>query len=135
MVRNCSGRKPPQVWHAWLRNATRLSHPASQDERRRGGCDSRVYHRPVVESVQGRSKTVEREMRLPGCFGGIVVAAALSAQTIQYPGMVLRGGKVITMDGQDRIAEAVAVTGNRITAAGSNADLAPMVGPHTQVIE
>ena len=60
---------------------------------------------------------------------------SLGAQTAQVADLVLRGGKVITMDGQDRITEAVAVTGNRITAAGSNAEVARFAGPQTQVIE
>ncbi len=74
-------------------------------------------------------------MKLRACFWGMVLAGALAAQTAQFPDLLLRGGKVITMDGQDRITEAVAVTGNRITAAGSNAELSRLVGPHTQVIE
>jgi predicted amidohydrolase YtcJ len=59
----------------------------------------------------------------------------LSAQQAQFADLVLRGGRVITMDGQDRIAEAVAVNGNRITAIGSNAELGRLAGPGTRVIE
>ena len=39
----------------------------------------------------------------------LTVFPFLSAQQPPYADLVLRGGKVITVDGQDRIAEAVAV--------------------------
>jgi predicted amidohydrolase YtcJ len=61
--------------------------------------------------------------------------AAASAQTGPFADLVLRGGKVITVDGQDRIGGAVALTGNRITSVGSNSDIARLIGPQTQVIE
>jgi predicted amidohydrolase YtcJ len=48
---------------------------------------------------------------------------------------VLRGGKVITVDEKDRIAEAVALTGNRIIAVGSSDEIGRFVGPGTKVIE
>ncbi|MGH9337100.1 MAG: amidohydrolase, partial [Vicinamibacteria bacterium] len=47
----------------------------------------------------------------------------------------LRGGKVITVDPADRIAEAVAVEGNRIAAVGTVAEIAPRIGPDTRVID
>ncbi len=65
----------------------------------------------------------------------LTVFPFLSAQQPPYADLVLRGGKVITVDGQDRIAEAVAVTANRITAIGSTSEIARLVGPQTKVIE
>lgn len=59
----------------------------------------------------------------------------LAAQQTRYADLVLRGGQVITVDLQNRIAEAVAVTGNRITAIGSNQEISGLVGPQTKVIE
>lgn len=49
--------------------------------------------------------------------------------------VVLRGGKVVTLDGQRRIAQAVAVRNGRIAFVGSNADAARQIGAGTQVIE
>lgn len=69
------------------------------------------------------------------CLGWVALAMTLSAQTTPFADLVVRGGKVITMDGQDRIAEAVAVTGNCITAAGSNEEIAGFIGSRTRVIE
>jgi hypothetical protein len=47
---------------------------------------------------------------------------------------LLRGGRVITLD-RGRSAEAVALRGEHILAVGSDAELAPLAGPHTAVTE
>jgi predicted amidohydrolase YtcJ len=49
--------------------------------------------------------------------------------------LVLRNGKVVTMDSTAPQAQAVAVTGDRITAVGSDADIKQYVGPNTKVID
>ncbi|MCW5667131.1 MAG: amidohydrolase [Piscinibacter sp.] len=49
--------------------------------------------------------------------------------------VVLRGGKVVTMDGQRRIAQALAVRDGRITFVGTDAEAAGHIGARTQVIE
>src|SRR5581483_2123766 len=48
---------------------------------------------------------------------------------------VFRGGRVITVDPQNHIASAVAIVGNRIVAVGGNDDVAPLVGPRTEIVE
>ena len=68
----------------------------------------------------------------------VVALAALStalAQPAPFADLIVRGGKVITMDSQERTAEAVAVTGNRIVAIGSNVEVERLVGPQTKIIE
>lgn len=49
--------------------------------------------------------------------------------------LVLVGGNVITVDAQDRIAQAIAVTGERITAVGTDAEIRRYVGDGTRVVE
>lgn len=49
--------------------------------------------------------------------------------------LVLRGGKVVTVDPDLGEAQAVAITGHTITAVGSDEDIAAYVGPNTEVIE
>ncbi|HEX3176548.1 MAG TPA: amidohydrolase [Methylomirabilota bacterium] len=49
--------------------------------------------------------------------------------------LVFLGGRVHTVDARDSIAQAVAVAGNRIVAVGADADVRPLVGPRTDVIE
>ena len=48
---------------------------------------------------------------------------------------LLRGGHVLTLDGAGRSAEAIALRGEHIVAVGGNAELAPLIGPATEVIE
>lgn len=49
--------------------------------------------------------------------------------------IVLRGGKVLTVDGDFSTAEAVAVMGDKIVFVGSSADVEGYVGANTEVIE
>jgi predicted amidohydrolase YtcJ len=49
--------------------------------------------------------------------------------------LVLRGGKVITVDAGWNVAQAVAVRGGRFVAIGDDATVAHYVGPNTQVVE
>jgi hypothetical protein len=49
--------------------------------------------------------------------------------------LVLRGGRVQTMDMASRWVEAVAVRGGRILAVGTDRELAPLVGSSTRLIE
>jgi predicted amidohydrolase YtcJ len=89
--------------------------------------------------LAGLSALVLTTSTSPGT--AIPVSQALRAQGgAPAPGatvadLVLRGGKVITVDAQDRITTAVAVVGNRIAATGSGQEIARFVGPATRVIE
>jgi predicted amidohydrolase YtcJ len=49
--------------------------------------------------------------------------------------LVLRGGKVVTLDRRSSIAQAVAVVGDRIAAVGRDADVRPFAGPATRVVD
>jgi hypothetical protein len=60
-----------------------------------------------------------------GCGGGDVETAEV----------VLRGGKVVTMNGRGTMAQAVAVREGRIVFVGTDADAAKRIGPDTRVIE
>src|SRR5262245_20663716 len=70
-----------------------------------------------------------------------VAAASLvwsaSAQVQQRPpaDRVLLNGQVLTVDANDSVAEAVAISGGRIVAVGSTSDVRGWVGPSTDVID
>ena len=49
--------------------------------------------------------------------------------------VVLRGGLVVTMDDAQPRAQALAIGGDRIVAVGTDADIAPRIGPVTRVID
>jgi predicted amidohydrolase YtcJ len=64
-----------------------------------------------------------------GCSPRPAAAAAAPAD------LVLRNGKIVTMDASRPQGQAVAITGDRITAVGSDADIQPFIGPRTRVID
>jgi predicted amidohydrolase YtcJ len=66
----------------------------------------------------------------------IVLSVALtSAQTIQPATLVLRNGKIVTVDAATPEAQAIAIRGDRIEAVGTNDSIQRYIGPSTQVID
>ncbi|MGO0059605.1 amidohydrolase [Brevibacillus fluminis] len=51
------------------------------------------------------------------------------------PDVVFLHGEVVTVDQQNRIAEAVAVKDGKIVAVGTSEEIRQMVGPHTKVVD
>jgi predicted amidohydrolase YtcJ len=71
-----------------------------------------------------------------------VVAGPAAAQIqpvppelLAYPNLVILNGKVLTVDAQFTVAEAVAMRDGRILAVGTNADIKRLVGPQTRVVD
>ncbi len=73
----------------------------------------------------------------PFTRAGIALLAALAPLSAQVAraDLVLLHGKIITVDAGDRIAQAVAITGDRIVAVGTDAEIAKRIGPRTQRID
>jgi len=68
----------------------------------------------------------------------IAIAATIALAPIvlaQPADLILRGGRVITVDASWRIAEGVAIRGGRFVAIGDNAAVDVLRGPQTQVVE
>ncbi len=64
--------------------------------------------------------------------------AAVAAATCAQPrpaDLVFEKGAVYTVDGTRSWAEAVAVSGGRIVAVGTNSAIAPWIGPNTKVVD
>ena len=55
--------------------------------------------------------------------------------TVEPATMVLRNGKVVTVDESRPEAQAIAIRGDRIAAVGSNAEIQRYIGASTQVID
>jgi len=81
-------------------------------------------------------------------FGVVLIAAAVlvaaaSEMRGQSPGspprqpadLVLRGGKIVTLDDVRPVVEALAVSGDTIVAVGPNPEIQAYVGPNTKVID
>jgi hypothetical protein len=78
-------------------------------------------------------------------FIGLVILATLSthpawlapqtpASHVDEADLVLIEGKIITVDSNDSIAQAVAVKAGRIVTAGSNSEVSKLIGKQTQVV-
>ena len=65
----------------------------------------------------------------------VVSLVSCSYSPIQPAALVLRGGKIATVDPSFSFVEAVAVSGDTIIAAGTDSDIGRYVGPNTKVIE
>jgi hypothetical protein len=61
--------------------------------------------------------------------------AALAPAQQQAPDLVLSNGKIITVDDRFTIAQAVAITGGRFVAVGSNQEILRLAGPNTHRID
>jgi predicted amidohydrolase YtcJ len=69
-------------------------------------------------------------------LSAFLVTFALATSALAQPAdLVLRGGRVITVDKDWRIAQAVAIRDGRFLAVGDDAAIAGHIGPNTQVIE
>lgn len=64
-----------------------------------------------------------------------VVAACGGSDATAPATLVLRGGRVHTMDGHRTVASAIAIRGERIAAVGDDALASALIGPGTEVIE
>ena len=83
-----------------------------------------------------RSILVVSVLALGACSGGSQDASDSVAMPDVAPAdLVLRGGKVATVDPALGNAEAVAVNGYRITVVGNNEEISAYIGPETEVIE
>ena len=62
-------------------------------------------------------------------------AAQAAAPAVTPADLVLRGGKVATVDSALGDQQAIALTGHEITAVGSNEAISAYIGPETEVVE
>jgi len=72
---------------------------------------------------------------LAGCGGGDEAAPAIEVASSPPADLLLRNGYVYTVDAQRSVAQAVAVVDGTIMAVGSDAELLPLAGPDTEVID
>ena len=85
------------------------------------------------ELSQFRTATIMHNTIL--AFATAVCFVANGALAIAAPTRILLNGVVLTMDANDRVAEAIAIDGGRIVAVGSNADIRKMAGAGTDIVD
>lgn len=67
--------------------------------------------------------------------GGAPHAQRQAPAPVRPADLVLRGGKIVTVDPAKPEAQALAVTGDTISAIGSAQEIQPYIGPNTRVID
>lgn len=65
----------------------------------------------------------------------LTAVACRSAPSVEPATMVLRGGRIATVEAARPEVQALAVRGDTIVALGTNEEIAPFVSPQTEVIE
>ena len=73
---------------------------------------------------------------LTGIFGIMLTARAqVPAELIEYPDTILHNGKILTVDEDFSVAEAVAIRDGEFLAVGTNQEVLRLRGPETRVID
>src|SRR5882672_8077782 len=72
---------------------------------------------------------------LPIAAGTTLAAPGTSSATLPAVNLILVNSTVLTMNPQGMVAQAVAVSGDRIVEVGQNARIRSLAGPSTQVID
>jgi predicted amidohydrolase YtcJ len=65
----------------------------------------------------------------------LMVHFPCSSSFAQEADLILHHGKIVTMDKQFRIQEAIALKGNRILRVGSNQHVLKARGDHTEILD
>ena len=65
----------------------------------------------------------------------LLAAAAVTLRAQQTPDFILTNGKIVTVDDRFTIAQAVAISGDRIVAVGATAEITRLAGPNTRRID
>src|SRR3990172_1252965 len=68
-------------------------------------------------------------------LGGAFAQTNIPPELIRYPDLILHNAKVLTVDENFRIAEAVAVRDGVFLAVGTNAEVLRLRGPATRVLD
>src|SRR5580692_24790 len=66
---------------------------------------------------------------------GFALLAGIAFGQQAAPDLILSNGKIVTVDERFTIAQAVAISGDRILAVGSNQEIAKLAGPQTRRVD
>src|SRR5689334_12347077 len=89
-----------------------------------------------MKSTAKRNSKLERSHRMPALVGILVTSCFPALLPAAEPAdLVLRGGKVVTLDDRQPEAGAIALRGDRIAAVGTAAEVQPLIGPATRIID
>ena len=95
---------------------------------------TRAHREFLVEASAIASEVIDAS-RPGGLLSGVRPSDDASAQKQKPADTVLINGRIATLDARCRSVSALAIRGERIIAAGSEAEIAPLRGPATRVID
>lgn len=72
---------------------------------------------------------------MKGTALAVIAVMVASSGSVRSATLILHNGKIITVDKQFRLAEAVAVQSDRIQAVGSNREVLSLASPDTQLVD
>ena len=84
---------------------------------------------------KGMSRTALRMAIFQVVSWYLFAAAGLSSHAALVPDMLILNATVHTMDSQRPLAEAVALSGNRIAAVGATAEMKELAGARTRIVD
>lgn len=90
-----------------------------------------------MKTLTKRRSALTTGARASAIFAALALAASCgdAGSDSEMADLVLRGGRVATVNADDAIAEAVAVRGAWIVAVGTDDEVAARIGPDTEVID
>src|SRR3989442_13738480 len=90
----------------------------------------------VLKTAAGMAIATALGPKLMGQASAQGVGISARATTVARPAdVVLRNGKIITLDRSSRVVDSIAIAGDRILAAGPNAAMAAFTVPTTRTID
>src|SRR5262245_10718507 len=98
------------------------------------GCQSGRIPSTLSQEDQG-GIMVKRKTLLVIVLAGLGIALGTSPALAQAPDTIFYNGKILTVDSNFSTAQALAVTGTRISAVGTDADVTKLAGPNTLKID
>ncbi|MGZ5080213.1 MAG: amidohydrolase family protein, partial [Usitatibacter sp.] len=69
------------------------------------------------------------------CASTLLAGICFGAAASEQADLILRNGKVVTVDDRFTITQAIAIKGERVIATGKNAEIAKLAGPDTRTID
>ncbi|MFA7006666.1 MAG: amidohydrolase family protein, partial [Verrucomicrobiia bacterium] len=79
-------------------------------------------------------KRHRQRLVMAGFCGALLFSHAASSR-VSAADTILVGGRIVTLDAQERVAEALAIRDGRIIAVGSSAEVLKLAGDRTEVIK
>lgn len=103
-----------------------IANPDRQDSR------ISINRRQFLKGVVGTAAALSSGMVSHAWISGVARAGTTTGTP---PDLILLNGKIATVDSTDAIVEALAISGNTVSATGSSADIRALAGSATKIVD